>query len=640
MGRSARQAAVVLAALVALTVVVFLPLRNAGFVVSDDKLYVTENPAVRSGFTPGGLLRAVTVPVAANWHPLTVLSLMLDAELFGPGPRGFHLMNVLYHLCAAVLSFLVLRRLTGATWRSALTAALFAVHPLHVESVAWISERKDVLSGVFFWLVLGAYRRYAARPSRGRHALVSGLLVSGLMAKPMLVTVPLLLLVLDGWPLGRLRTVPGNFARLLREKLPWLAIATIFSIVTLIVQARGQALQSLEALPFAWRVQNALAAYGRYLGSTVWPARLSFFHPYPTHAPGVGPALSAFALLAAITILALVSVRRRPALAAGWFWYLGLLVPVIGLIQVGGQTVADRYMYLPLTGVAFAVIWPLADLLRDQRRLRVSAALAAFAIVAVLSVVARAQTRFWESSLSLYNSSLARAEEDEKWLAHFGLAVSYSEEGDRARAAEHYLASIAGRPAWTVSRNNYGTLLLKEGRAPDALAQFQEAIRLAPGEARGYYGEGQALAALGRDEQALRSYRTALDLKPDYDIVYTDLGAAAARLGRLQEAEVAFREAVRRLPEDPIPAYNLGLALAVLGRQQEAIIAFEAVVRLRPAFAEAYNDLGVSYAAADRPAEAVRAFEQALRIEPGLAAARDNLARARAGSAGHRGAPK
>jgi tetratricopeptide (TPR) repeat protein len=620
---------VVLAALAALTAAVFLPLRNAGFIVSDDLLYVTENPAVRSGFTPGGLLRAVTVPVAANWHPLTVLSLMLDVELFGPGPRGFHLMNVLYHLCAAALAFLVLRRLTGATWRSAFAAALFAVHPLHVESVAWIAERKDVLSGVFFWLTLGAYRRYAARPSAGRHTLVTGLLAAGLMAKPMLVTVPLLFLVLDGWPLGRLRSASADLPRLVREKLPWLAIATVFSLVTLLMQHRGQALQSLEDLPFAWRVQNALIAYVRYLGSAVWPARLSFFHPYPTHAPGVGPALSALALLAALMTLALVLRRRLPALAAGWFWYLGLLVPVIGLVQVGSQTSADRYMYLPLAGVALAVIWPCADLLRGQRRLRSAAAVVAVAALGAFAAAAHAQTRTWESSLSLYRSSLALAAEDEKWLAHYGLAIAYSEQGDRTRAADHYLASIAGRPEWTGARNNYASLLLKEARPSDALAQSREAIMVAPGEARGHYGEGLALAALGRDEQAVRSFRTALGLKPDFAIVYTDLGAAVARLGRLQEAEMAFLEAVRRLPEDPLPRYNLGLTLAAQGRQQEAIAAFSAAVRLRPTFAEAYNDLGISYAAVGRPAEAERAFAEALRIEPGLAAARDNLVRMR-----------
>lgn len=632
MSRSVRQVAAVLAVLAALTTVVFLPLRTADFIVSDDKLYVQDNPAVRSGLTASGLFRAVTAPVAANWHPLTMLSLMLDAELFGPGPRGFHLMNVFYHLCAAALAFLVLRGLTGATWRSAFAAALFAVHPLHVESVAWISERKDVLSGVFFWLALGAYRRYAARPSIGRHALVTGLLAAGLMAKPMLVTVPLLFLVLDAWPLGRMRAAPATIARLVWEKVPWLALSAVFSVVTLLVQARGEALQSLESLPITWRLQNALVSYLRYLGSALWPAGLSFFHPQPAHPPGVGPTLAAFTLLSSLTALALLLRRRRPALAAGWLWYLGLLVPVIGLVQVGSQTVADRYMYLPLTGVVLAVLWPLADLLRDRRRMRAAAAATAVAAVLALAVVARAQTGFWQSSLSLYHGSLARASDEEKWLAHYGLAIVHSELGDRARAAEHYQASIAGRPDWAGSRKNYAALLLKEGRPSDALAQFRAAVSLAPGDARGYHGEGLALAALGRDEQALRSYRTALELKPDFDLVFTDLGGALARLGRLREAEAAFREAVRRLPEDPLPRYNLGLALAAQGRQQEAVAAFSATIRLRPDFAEAYNDLGVAYAAEGRPAEAERAFAEALRVDPDLAAARDNLARLRSGS--------
>lgn len=628
MNRPRRQTALVLTVLVALTLAVYLPVRNAGF-VSDDDMYVKENSVVRAGLTARGALDAWTVPVASNWHPLTMLSLMLDAELFGPGPRGFHLMNVLYHLGNAVLAFLVLRRLTGAAWRSAAAAAVFAVHPLHVESVAWVSERKDVLSGLFFWLALGAYARYVVRPSPGRHGVVTGLLLLGLLAKSMLVTLPLLLLVLDIWPLGRLRPGSGMPRSLVLEKMPWLGLAAVFSIVTIVAQVRGSSLQTLENLPFSWRMQNALLSYVRYLGNALWPERLYFLHPYPTHPPGVGPALAAFALLAALTVLALSLVRRFPALAAGWFWYLGLLVPVIGLVQVGSQTIADRYMYLPLAGVSLAVLWPLADLLRGRPVQRAAGAFVAVVTVCALAITANAQARRWESGLTLYGRSLEQGSEDEKWLAHYGLGVAFGQAGDRGRAKEHYLASIALRPSWAGSFNNYAAILLKEGRAAEALAQFREAIRIAPKDPRGHYGAGLALAALGRDEPALLWYRDALRLNPGLSVAYTDLGAALARLGRLLEAELVFREGMRLRPEDPLLPYNLGLTLAALGRQGEAIAAFDAAVRLRPDFADAYNDLGVSCVAAGDIVRATSAFEAVLRIQPGHVAARDNLSRAR-----------
>jgi hypothetical protein len=411
-GGKTPSSAVVLATLAALTVAVFLPL--AVRVSSPDDL-LCENPGVLSGITLGALAfhgsggrelaPADDALVDAGRRDVRhgAAGLSPDERLLSPLRRRSRVPRA--------------PPLTGATWRSALAAALFAVHPLHVESVAWISERKDVLSGVFFWLALGAYRRYAALPSSGRYVLVTALLAAGLLAKPVLVTLPLLFLVLDGWPLGRLRAAPGSLTRLVREKLPWLALSTVFSAVTLFVQSSGQALQSLETIPFVWRVQNALIAYVRYLGSTVWPVGLSFCHPHPTHAQGTGAPLSALALIVAFTLLAFTLRGRHPALLAGWCWYLGLLVPVIGLVQVGVQTVADRYMYLPLAGVAFTVIWPLADLLRQNRRLRAVAACAAVFAVGALAAAAHAQTA--SNSLAYHAAAHGAGREYEKKLAHY-----------------------------------------------------------------------------------------------------------------------------------------------------------------------------------------------------------------------------
>lgn len=432
------------AALALLILLAFLPVLGNGFVNLDDGHYVTRNFWVRKGLTRGGLAWIWTANVANNWHPLTVLSHMLDCQIFGLVPAGHHLTSLFLHLANVLLLFEVLRRMTGAVWRSAAVAALFGVHPLHVESVAWVAERKDVLSAFFWILAMGAYARYALRPSLGRYLLVALAMALGLMAKPMVVTLPFVLLLLDVWPLGRLRFEPGwgrRLARLAVEKLPLLGLSAAASLVTL--QYQTTSLVDLEVVPWKLRLANAAVSYAAYLGKLLLPRNLAVFYPLPLEIPA-WKAAGAAALIAVLTALAVWRARKAPWLLVGWLWFLGTLVPVIGLVQVGRQAMADRYTYLPSIGLFLAACWGLAELAGDRAGRR--AVLAAASVMAILALAAatRAQVRHWSDSVALFQHALEVTEDN--YVAHIGLAKALATERDWAGAAEHYRAALALRP--------------------------------------------------------------------------------------------------------------------------------------------------------------------------------------------------
>jgi tetratricopeptide (TPR) repeat protein len=457
------------AGLVLLTALVYAPVLRHGFVNYDDNLYVSGNPVVRQGLTWEGLRWAWTAAVACNWHPVTMLSHMLDVELYGVRPGWHHLTNLLLHLANVVLLFEVLRRMTGATWRSAAVAALFAVHPLHVESVAWISERKDVLSGLFFLLTLGAWLRYVRRPAAGRYLLALLAFALGLLAKPMLITLPFVLLLLDVWPLGRLplAAMPAASERterrralraLLLEKLPFVVLAVAVSAVALYTQ-RG-AMASLAALPLRRRAANALVSYVVYLGKSLWPSRLAVIYPLPPSIPLWKAALAA-ALLAALTALALARLRRAPWLAVGWLWFAGMLAPVSGLVQVGRQAMADRYTYLPSIGLFIAVVWSAHALAQAAlpgelpargpgatRRALLGAGAAV--VIAALALTARVQVGAWRDSLTLFRH--AAAVTDGNYVAAFHLGEELRMRGDRAEARRYYREALRIRPTLARAR--------------------------------------------------------------------------------------------------------------------------------------------------------------------------------------------
>lgn len=438
------------AALALLTVLAFLPSLANGFVLLDDPLYVTGNPRVREGITQDGLAWALTANVANNWHPLTVLSHMLDVEIFGLPPAGHHLTSLLLHLASVLLLFEALRRMTGSAFRSALVAALFAVHPTRVESVAWVAERKDVLSGVFWMLALLAYAAWVRRPSVGRYLLVALAMALGLASKPMLVTLPCVLLLLDLWPLGRRR-----LGSLVFEKLPLFALSATSSVMTLRYQATS--LAPLEALPWDLRLSNAVVSYAAYLGKAFLPRDLAVFYPFPMEIPAWKVAASAV-LLALLTGLAAWKARRSPWLLVGWLWFLGTLVPVIGLVQVGRQAMADRYTYLPFIGLFLAVVWGVAEL-AERRRDVLRAVLTVSSVLAVLAlaVMTRAQTRRWTDSVTLFQHALAVTEDN--YLAHLGLAKALASQGDREGAAAQYRAALAIRPGLVQARRELERLV-------------------------------------------------------------------------------------------------------------------------------------------------------------------------------------
>lgn len=534
-----------------LVLAAFWPVLGHDFVGFDDERYVTANRRVQEGLTVSSLRWAWSAFHAANWHPLTWITHMLDWQLYGAHPTGHHLTSMLLHVANTLLVFMLLERMTASPGRSMLVALLFGLHPLHVESVAWVAERKDVLSAFFWLLANGAYLRYVRSPGVGRYVPVLLAAAAGLCAKPMAVTLPFTLLLLDYWPLKRLDPEAPSLRtlwRLVLEKTPLFALAAASSVVTVVAQRSAGAVVSLEHYSLIVRVANAMVAYATYVWKTVWPSGLAVPYPHP------GADLPAWKLVVSILILAVVTFfavrarRRHPYLLVGWLWYVGTLVPVIGLVQVGPQAMADRYTYVPLIGVFVMVAWgipsavgPLlaskkAESSTDSEPVRRETGLLAvtFLIVPVLTFATWIQLRHWRDDLTL----AARA-----------VAVT------RNNAVAH---------------NQLGLALFRRGRAADALPHYQEAVRISPGFAEAHNNLGGALAALDRIGEALEQYGKALDIEPAYPEALLNLGVALVRQGRLDEAVERFEEAVRLRPDYGKAHANLAVAYYTLGHLERA----------------------------------------------------------------------
>ena len=602
---------------------VYWPVWHAGFLNYDDDQYVTANPHVRGGVTVAGVVWAFTAYHSWNWHPLTWLSHALDCECFGMNAGGHHAVNVLLHVANAVLLFLVLRRMTGATWRSAWVAALFGVHPLHVESVAWVAERKDVLSGLFWMLALGGYVRYVERPTRLRYAAVAGWYAMGLMAKPMVVTLPCVLLLLDYWPLGRTRWVPsvvGNNAplrigALVREKVPLFALAVVSCGVTIWAQHSGGAISSLERLPLGLRLANAAVSYVRYIEKAVWPSGLAAFYPYPVWPPGL--VIVAGAILAAVSVVVIRGVRRQPHLAVGWFWFLGTLVPAIGLVQVGGQSMADRYTYLPLTGLFIMLCWSVPARAMARWKLKVITGAAAVAVLAVYAALSRVQVGYWKDSETLFRHALAVTRDN--WVAHDNLGTALQHAGKIEEAIAQYEQALRIKPHFAEAHYNLGSALGQTGRIPEAIEHLEQALRIRPDYAEAHCNLGLALAQAGRMPEAIGHFEQALRINPDYADAHNNLGLAMMRLGRMPEAIEHLQQALRIKPDFAEAHYNLGLALEKAGRVPEAIQHYEQALRINPDDAEVHNNLGLALVQVGRLPEAIAQYQQALQSNPGNA---------------------
>ncbi|HEY5975582.1 MAG TPA: tetratricopeptide repeat protein [Geobacteraceae bacterium] len=586
--------------LAALTWLIFWPAGGHGFFLMDDWQYVVENRAVLTGLSGAGVRWAFTAFHAANWHPLTWLSHMVDVQLFGLAPRGHHLTSVLLHGLNGALLLLLLARLTGSCWRSAVVAALFALHPLRVESVAWVAERKDVLSALFGLLTLLAYVRYTARPGWRPYLLALGLFALGLMAKPMLVTLPCLLLLMDWWPLGRLPGGAGQpppASRLLLEKLPFLLLGAASCLVTLQAQQAGGAVSSLTALPFTDRLANALLSYGAYLGKAFWPSGLAVHYPLNLPLP-VWRVLSAAAAVIAITLVALRQRRCRPWLAWGWCWYLVTLVPVIGLVQVGMQSMADRYTYLPLIGPAVMLVWSVPAPATNGRRFAL--AVGVITMLALLALLTRQQLGYWRDSVTLLRRTVAVTTDNP--LAEYYLGDALYEAQAMDEALHHYTRSLLLKPYQSAVHNGLAGVYARQGDLARAAHHYEAALEINPAFFEARYNLGLLQARLGESAAAGVTLTEALRLRPASAEVHYNLAAVLSRQGRLAEAGWHYREAVRLKPDHIAAHYGLGLVAARSGDLATAQESFAAVLRLRPDHAGARQALAAIAVPAPRPA--------------------------------------
>jgi protein O-mannosyl-transferase len=515
------------------------------FINYDDQDYVYKNPHIVSGLTAENAAWAFTHSYSANWHPLTWLSHMADCQFYELRPCGHHLGNVALHAATAVLLFLVLLRMTGGFWPSAFAAALFAVHPLRVESVAWVAERKDILSGLFFMLTLWAYASYVERPaSWGRYVAVIVFFALGLMAKPMLVTVPFVLLLLDYWPLGRITAPTARcLGRLVIEKTPLFLLALASCAVTLAAQAASGAVRTLEVIPLSWRMANAVVTYVAYISKFICPTQLAVLYPHPgSSLPLWQVAASSLAILG-ISWIVLIQRRKRPYLLVGWLWYLGMLVPVIGIVQVGGQAMADRYTYLTQIGLCIVLAWGLADLAVSRPSGRRLVAVASTAVVLILMGCAWRQTGYWRDSEALWKHTIECASESA--LAHNNLGLALADRGDTDGAFEEYCIALEISPDFTPARNNLGAALGERNQMDDAIAQFLEALKTDPNSALTHNNLGITFAKCGQLDKAIAHFRKALEAEPDSAETHDNLGMALAKCWELDEAASQLQEALR-----------------------------------------------------------------------------------------------
>jgi tetratricopeptide (TPR) repeat protein len=562
---------------------VYAQVRNHEFINYDDPEYVTENPHVTGGLKWDNLVWLFTHGYAAYWFPLTWISHALDYQLFGLRAGWHHLTNVLLHALSTVLLFTLLFHITGAQWRSAFVAFVFALHPLHVESVAWVAERKDVLSGLFWFLTLWAYVRYTERVSVPRYLLVVVTFGLGLMSKPMIVTLPFVALLLDLWPLRRSKP----WSVLVLEKLPLLALSIAVAVVTFIVQQRGG---SVTSVGLAIRIENVLIAYVGYLIQFVYPAGLAVFYPYAMEPP-VWQAIGSGLALAVVTILAVKEILRRPYLAAGWFWYLGTLVPVIGLVQSGAQAHADRYTYIPMIGISIMLAWGAAELLPARVLAPVTAA-----VCCIWMFVTWTNLEYWKNSITLFQHATEAT--NGNYIAHNNLAAALKRKGRITEAISEFQLAVASHPQDAVTQDNLGEALLSQGRVGEAMPRLEDAVRLQPDLVKARIDLGNALTQSGRADEALAQYRAALQLRPDSAEAHYGIGAILMSQGHSQEALPHLEQAlpylmdvVRKQPDYADGHFNLAALLTLLGRKQEAIQQMEETVRLQPGDADAQRKL-------------------------------------------------
>ena len=617
------------------------------FINFDDNVYITENNYIKAGLNSETLKWAFSAVVSSNWHPLTLLSHALDWRLFGANASGHHLVSLLLHIGSAILLFLFLNKTTGSLWPSAFVAALFALHPLRVESVAWAAERKDVLSMFLGLAVLYTYALYVEKPKLYKYCVCLILFALSLMAKPMLVTLPFVLLLLDYWPLCRWQkalspqflpvrndgglvkkkgtqrkadsikekkiSVPlMNRAKIIRsllwEKSPFIFLAIASSIVTIWVQKNGGAIAYLEELPFLDRMLNAIVSYVAYLIKIFWPVNLAVFYTYRQFLPS-WQVFGAASILLGISIAVIYAIKKAPYLFVGWFWYLGTLVPVIGLIQVGKQSIADRYTYFPSIGIAIILTWSIVYLL-PKVKLRKIIIIPAAIILAALTFLTWQQCGYWKNSISLFNHVLQATKDN--YLAHNNLGTALAAEGKKEEAIAHYRKAIEINPTFTIAHLNLGAALVAQGRIEEALA----AIKMNPNQEEAHFHLGVVLAAQGRNEEAIAHYLAAIKINPNYDDAHYNLANLFMKQGKIEEAIAHYRQAIKINPDHADAHCNLANVFVKQNKIDQAIEHFREAVRITPSSFASLNNLGVNLEKQLKHDEAASYYRRALVVEP------------------------
>jgi tetratricopeptide (TPR) repeat protein len=595
--------------LVVSTLIAYEPIRHNGFIGYDDPKYITQNPNVSSGITQQSVIWGFTKLYSANWHPLTWVSHMLDCQLFGLNPFWHHLVSLLFHIANALLLFWILTNITGAIWPSAFVAAVFALHPLQVESVAWAAERKTVLGGLFWMLTMLAYVRYARQPNFKRYMLVMLAFAMGLMSKPMVVTLPFILLLLDYWPLNRFGNSKlvrrsfggGGFStlNLLLEKIPLFVLSAMSCIMTLIAQHSGGAITTLEKIPFEHRIANMFVSYISYIGKMIAPSRLAVLYPLPLANFPVAKAVVCALLLFLITAIGIYIGRRKRYAAVGWLWYVGTLVPMIGLVQVGMQAMANRHMYISILGLLTIVAWAVNDLVANRPRWKVVAVVLSAVALSSIVTLTRMQVKHWQDSLTLFEYTLNVTGDNAPAENNYGCALS--EAGRLDEAASHLSNAVRLLPTFAEARDNLYKVLLRQGKFDEAVVCLNELIRRKQVSAEAYYNLAIVLSMQKKYDEAIKWFAETLGLDPNYPDAHRKMGAALLATGRTNEAIAYLNEALRRSPDQPEACANLGIAYAQVKKYEPAIQNLTKAVKLKYNRPDVLNALAWLLAAGKAP---------------------------------------
>jgi len=640
--------------LIFITLAAFWSLHSNKFITTfDDDLYITNNNHVKTGLSLENIIWAFTTTHAYNWHPITWLSHMLDCQLFGLNPGWHHLVSLLFHTVNALLLFYVLKSTTGLLWQSAFAAALFALHPLHVESVAWASERKDVLSVFFGLLTIAAYVRYVKRPQIGYYLSALLAFALGLMSKQMLVTLPLVLLLLDYWPLNRFKTQDARLKtgviNQIFEKLPFLILSIIAAGVVYVIQKQEGTVKSLAEFSLPYRIENALVSYVTYIFRMIWPVRLAVFYPHSIDNLPFWNVVAAALLLVGITTVAVLKVRQYPYFMVGWSWYLITLVPVAGFVQVGVQASADRYTYIPLTGLFIIIAWGIPDILARLPYKKTVFQLSASILLLALGVITNCQARYWRNDITLYRHAAEVVRNN--WWAHLalggallsenkldeasvnftrvlqiepgspkalsGLGIISFKKGDFDRAVTYFTDALTQNPDFAEAQNNLGYILMNQGKLDDAAAHFEQALRVKPDFAEAHFNLSMVLSKQGKSDKAFAHYDEVLRLKPDLAQAQAqEIKSALTYEGDPKENIKYYTEMLKFKPDNAEAHYNLANALWSEYRLDEAVNHYNEALKIKPYFAEAHNNLGNIFGSQGRFDEAAVHFRQALRLKP------------------------